>query len=135
MTRPRYARHVKFEVTLELEDVRMGVYLGWVTYELEVRADVDPPEGDGWNEPKLDAMASIDPDAKVLSVVFGYEDVEENPITLEGPPPCRIRLPGDYLRMSEEQTQGMEVEAIEESLACGNPDPDDRRDALLDRYY
>lgn len=133
--RPRYARHVKFGTTLEREDVRMGIYLGWMTYELEVKADVDPPEGDDWNEPRLDAGAWIDCDAKVCSVVIGYEDVEENPVELEGPPACRVVLPGDYLRLTDKEMQGLEREAIEESLVRGTPDPDDRYEAMQELRY
>lgn len=126
--RRRYLPAVKFETTIEREDVRMGTYLGWVTYEIRAEADIDPEEGDGWNDPHFDAAASVSAHAEVISVVIGYEDGEEDPDELEGPPPCRVVLPGSLLKLTEKECESLEEEALAE--ACCSPDPDDQYDMM-----
>lgn len=112
MARVRYATSVRFETTIERVDVKMGAYLGWITYEVMAEADVEPEEGDGWNDPHFDAVASVCAYAEVLSVTIGYEDVEEDPAELEGPPPCRVALPGGLLELTEMECEELECEAL-----------------------
>jgi len=68
----------------------------YVRYEVLVRADIDPPGGDGWNEPRYSASAEVDAIVTKVAEVSGPVEYE----------------PGDSVRLTAEEEEYLEIEAI-----------------------
>jgi hypothetical protein len=126
---PYYLSKVNVEGTLEREEVELPLRgVCFVTYEVEGEAHVEPPGGDGWNEPRYGAYAEVC-DVTVLSVEVVDEDGNEWRYDHKfiGPMEPGVVRPNHLLETTDKESERLSEDAV--GLAYRDPtyDYDDPR--------
>ena len=132
--RPFYQREVRWTWLLERELPALAPddESRYVIYTLDVEAEIDPPGGDGWNEPRYSASASC-----AATVVSVYVEQGTRTVDLDlgfiGPMEPGVHAPGTTPELKEREYEVMKERALDLAYCDGYPDPDEEYDSRIDR--
>jgi hypothetical protein len=116
-----------FSVERELVEGR------YVTYDLEVCADITPPGGDGWNEPRYNAYAECCARVDSLVILRAETDAEVKICSgFIGPMEPGVVGPGRYLELAKSELEHASDTALER--AEDYPDPDEAYDSARGEF-
>jgi len=98
--RPLRRKHVEFDWDIErICQTESGDAETYVRYEVRVQADVEPPGGDGWNEPRYEASAEVE------AIVSKVAEVDV---------PVEYSV-GDSVRLTAKEREALEIEAVSQA--------------------
>jgi len=135
MTKQHYLSDVSIGFTAERELPELEPAEGprHVTYDLEVFADITPPGGDGWNEPRYSAFAECSAKVDSLTILRVEADVEiKIAVGFIGPMEPGVVHPGHYLELTKVELEQASDIALERAESY--PDPDEVYDRRREDY-